>query len=259
MRADRSGRDEIHRLMTPNSLEERWVDSEPSNGNVAVLREPIVFVVDPDAATRNAVRELVGMMGLRCETCASGQEFMDACDDSTAGCVLLELKIPGIGGIQIQRLLKARGIEIPVIFLTAHPELSIAVEAMRAGAVHFLQKPLRGNELWNAVQEAIEADQKRRRDRNQRESLKKRLASLTAKELEVLSLIGQGKSNRQVASDMEVCVRTVEAHRARLTKKINVSSLRELLDIAIALATTQLAQSRSQSLEVAAQLGYLER
>lgn len=245
--------------MIPNSLEERWVDSEPSNGNGAVLRQPIVFVVDPDAATRNAVRELVGMMGLRCETYASGQEFMDICDDSTAGCVLLELKIPGVGGIQIQRLLKARGIEIPVIFLTAHPELSIAVEAMRAGAVHFLQKPLRSNELWNAVQEAIESDKKSRSDRNRRQSLKKRLVALTAKELEVLSLIGQGKSNRQIASHMEVCVRTVEAHRARLAKKINVSSLRELLDIAIALATAELAESRSQLLHGKTRLGHVAR
>jgi FixJ family two-component response regulator len=237
----------VRLLVTPNHREERWLEPAPSNGYEIVSREPAVFVVDPDVATRNAVRELVGMMGMRCETYASGQELMDACSRSAAGCVVLELKIPGIGGIQIQRLLKVQGNEIPVIFLTAHPELSIAVEAMRAGAVHFLQKPLRSNELWNAIQEAVETDEKRRRERNRRECLKKRLASLTSKELEVLSLIGQGKSNRQIASHMKVCVRTVEAHRARLAKKINVSSLRELLDIAIALATAELSENPPRS------------
>jgi len=210
-------------------------------------RAPTVFVVDADAATRNAVRELAGTMSLRCEAYASGREFMDAYDDSAPGCVVLELKIPGLGGIQIQRLLKARDNDIPVIFLTAQPELSIAVEAMRAGAVHFLEKPFRSHELWNAIQEAIDLDQQRRRTRRWREAIDKRLASLTARESEVLSRMGHGESNRQIASHMGVSVRTVEVHRASLAKKLNVSSLRELLDIAIALSTVDAPGSRPQS------------
>lgn len=224
-----------------------------------VFREPAVFVVDPDATTRNAVRELAGTMGIPCETCASGQEFMDVCSGSAAGCVVLELEIPGMGGLRIQRLLKAHGNEIPVIFLSAHPELSSAVEAMRAGAVHFLQKPLRTRELWNAIQEAMEADEEKRRDHSRRESLKKRLAYLTTKEIGVLYRIGQGKGHRQISPHMKVCVPTVEAHRARLAKKINVSSLRELLDVVVALATAELATSRPHAIQGAAQLRHMAR
>lgn len=223
-----------------------------------------MFVVDPDAATRSAVRELADTMGLPCETYASGQEFVDVCSGSAAGCVVLELNIPGMGGIQVQRLLKAHGSEIPVIFMTAHPELSSAVEAMRAGAVHFLQKPFRTSELCNAIQEAIEADEKRRRDRSRRESLKRRLAFLTGKEIGVLYQIGQGKGHRQISPHMKVCVPTAEAHRAHLAKKINakkinVSSLRELLDMVIALATAELAASRPHADQAAAQLRNMAR
>lgn len=199
-----------------------------------ISKEPTVFVVDPDAATRNSIRELAGTMSLLCEAYGSGQEFVEALRESDAGCVILEIKIPGIGGIQIQRILKERGNDIPVIFLTAHPELSIAVEAMRSGAVHFLEKPFRSNEVWNAIQEAVELDQERRRDRVWQRLLCKRLTSLTSKEREVLSLIAQGQSNRQIAARMRVCVRTVEVHRAALARKLDVSSLWELLNIAIA-------------------------
>ncbi len=233
--------------MISDSRLERSLDQIPQGPSDVTAREPVVYIVDPDAGTRNAVRELGGMMGLCCETFASGREFLEACSRPLAGCVVLELKIPEIGGIQIQRLLKAQGNEIPLIFLTAHPELSIAVEAMRAGAVHFLQKPIRSNELWNAIQEAIETDHKRRCERNWRESLRDRVGCLTAKELEVLSLIGQGKSSRQIAAHMKVSVRTVETYRARLSKKTNVSSLRELFDIAIALATGHLSEGDTSS------------
>jgi len=203
-------------------------------------RSPTVFVVDPDVSTLNAVRELVGMMGLDCETYTSGRKFIEAYTDSVAGCVILELKIPGMGGIQIQRLLKARNSDIPVIFLTAHPDVSIAVEAIRNGAVHFLQKPLRSNELWDAIQEAVEKDHKKRRERIRRESLEERLACLTARELEVLALIGQGKSSRQIASEMNIGVRAVEAHHVRLARKLNVSSLRGLLEIAMAVVAAEI-------------------
>jgi FixJ family two-component response regulator len=220
---------------------------EPSDGWEAADVEPVVYVIDPDANTCNAVRELVGTMRLRCVSYASGREFLEACSDAGAGCVVLETRIPEISGIEIQRFLKARGNDIPVIFLTAYPEISIAVEAMRLGAVHFLQKPLHSSELWNAVQEAIDADRKNRREQGRRESLKERLASLSAKELEMLSLIGQGKSNRQIAAHMKVGIRSVEARRVRLAKKIRVSSLRDLLEIAIALASFKPSENRTPS------------
>jgi FixJ family two-component response regulator len=214
-----------------------------------ISRAATVFVVDPDVSTLNAVRDLVAMMGLRCETYTSGQEFTDAYSDSVAGCVILEIKIPEVGGVQIQRLLKTRKHDIPVIFLTAHPDVSIAVEAIRAGAVHFLQKPPRSNELWNAIEEALEEDRTRRRERIRRESLKERLACLTARELEILSLIGQGRSNQQIASQMNVGVRTVEVRHARLAAKLNVSSLKALLEIAIAVVTSGVLEDHPQSPE----------
>jgi FixJ family two-component response regulator len=212
-------------------------------------RAATVFVVDPDPATLSAVRGLVAMMGLRCETYTSGREFLDGYSDSVAGCVILELKIPEVGGVQIQRLLKSRKSDIPVIFLTAYPDVSIAVEAIRAGAVHFLQKPLRGNELCSAVEEAVELDHSRRRERIRRESFKERLSCLTAREREVLFLIGQGKSHRQIAAQMNVGMRTVEVRHARLAAKLDVSSLKALLEIAIAAVTTGVLEDHPQSPE----------
>jgi len=198
-----------------------------------MVSEPTVFVVDSDPAACKAVRDLVNTMNLPCEVYSSGQDFLDAYDSSRPGCLVMELRVPGVSGLEIQRRLKSEGILLPVIFLTAHADLSIAVEAMRSGAIHFLEKPFRTLELWGAIQEAIELDQQRRQAVASHAQLNRRLATLNSKERSVLEMLAEGKSSKEIAAVMETSVRTVEGHRARLMQKLGVSSLSELIAIAI--------------------------
>lgn len=195
--------------------------------------EPTIFVVDGDAGSRDEIRNLIDIMNLRCELYASGQEFLDSYIDARPGCLVLELRVPGISGLEIQQRLVDQGSLLPVIFITARPDISIVVEAMRLGAVHFLEKPFRTHELWKAIQEALEWNRRQRELAAREQELKHRVASLTRKERQVLVMLGQGKANCEIASELGVCVRTVEIHRAKLIRKLQVSSLRELLEIGI--------------------------
>lgn len=195
-----------------------------------------VFVLDGDAASCEAVRRLVSAMNLHCEVYTSGQEFLEAYEESWRGCLVMELRVPGVSGLQVQRALRAKGTRLPVVFLVSHADVSIAVEAMRNGAIHFLEKPFRAHELWNAIQEAIDFDQEWHEDSGWQEALDRRLATLTAKERQVLELLGQGKSNHDIAATMGVSTRTVEVHRARLMQRLEVTSLKELMEIAIMLS-----------------------
>lgn len=192
-----------------------------------------VFVVDADDATRDAVRDLAHTMNLRCRAYALGQEFLDAYADSEPGCLVLDVRIPDINGFEIQERLTAQGATIPVVFLTAQATVSIAVRAMRAGALDFLEKPLRENELWNVIEEAILVDKRRRRLAAERERLTNRLAQLTPKEQEVLEMIARGKSKRDIASEIGVCVRTVELRRKQLMRRLGMRSLVELVHFAV--------------------------
>lgn len=192
-----------------------------------------VFLVDSDVATCNVVRDLASTMNLRCEVYASGDDFLAAYDTSRPGCVILGLRIPGAGGMQIQQFLNSDKNGHPVIFLTAHADLSIAVEAMRAGAVNFLLKPVHSGELWNSIEEAIALDGKRRRARAWHQKLADRLRSLTPREREVLCMIGQGKGTREIASSLEVSLRSVQKHRAGVARKLGASSLWELVDVGL--------------------------
>jgi FixJ family two-component response regulator len=176
-------------------------------------------------------------MNLGCQTYASGKEFVDAYDSSRPGCVVLELRIPGADGMQVQKFLNPTGGGFPVIFLTAYPDLSIAVEAMRAGAVNFLEKPARSRELWTAIEEAIELDCQRRQVGAWRQKLSDRLGVLTPKEREVLWMIGKGKASKEIASALQVTMRAVQKHRASLAKKLEASSLLDLVDIGFRTAT----------------------
>ena len=191
--------------------------------------EPTVFLIDADGPTRDAVRDLVYTMNLPCEAYTSGQEFLDAYAPSRPGCVVLEVRIPEVNGLEIQERLTAQGAIIPVVFLTAQATVSIAVRAMRAGAVHFLEKPFREHELWDAIQEAVVLDAERRRSTAERERIDGQLAELTPKERQVLEMLAEGKSKHTIASEVGVSVRTIEIHRNRAMKKLGLSSLIELL------------------------------
>ncbi|HIQ21899.1 MAG TPA: response regulator transcription factor, partial [Planctomycetes bacterium] len=160
--------------------------------------EPTVFAVDPDGQVCYSIRRLAAMMNLPCETYNSGTQFLDCYDRSRAGCLVLEVKIPDIAGLEMQKRLASEEPSPPVIFLTGHASVSIAVRAMRAGAVHFFEKPLREDELWDAIREAMELDQQRRCAWAQQQELQRRLAQLTPKELRVLELIAEGKTKRSI-------------------------------------------------------------
>lgn len=194
---------------------------------------PTVFVVDPDEATQDSLRNLAGIMNLHCETYAVGQEFLDAYDPSRLGCVILEIKVPGINGLQIQQILTKRRATLPLIFLCNQASVAIAVHAMRSGAFQFFEKPCREDDLWCAVQEAVQLDEQRRQARRREEEVEKGLARLTERERLVLAMIAEGKTKLAMAADLGVSVRTVEYYRAQLLKKLRMSTQAGLLGLLI--------------------------
>ena len=203
--------------------------------NPAMASPPVVYVIDGDSQTRQKLLDLVSTMNLHCETFRSVAAFVDRCDPSRAGCVVTELRLPDHNGLELQQQLQSRAWIWPVIFLTAYPDVSLAVQAMRDGAVHFLEKPLRSNELWNAILEAVELSARQRRLEHFRDQARQYTRELSSKEHSILRLIGQGKSNQEVAQELGVCVRTVELHRAALFRKLGVDSLRGLIELGILL------------------------
>lgn len=195
--------------------------------------EPVVHVVDGDLPTCDLIRQLTAMMHLRCEVFACGQAFLNALDRSECGCVLTELNGLGVNGFHIQQQLAAAGITMPVIFLAFQAKLPVAVRAMRAGAFHFLEKPIHEQEVWDAIQEAVALDQANRETACRESALKERLETLTLKEEHVLRMIADGKSSREIAKELELSIRTIEVRRNVLMKKLGVNTPDELLRFAL--------------------------
>lgn len=191
--------------------------------------ESTVFVVDKDARNRVAVSDLAGQMNLRCLGYESGRAFLDAYDNSLVGCLVMEVRIPDMGGLQIQQHLAQEAATLPVIFLTAHADAATAVRAMRAGALQFFEKPFHESDLWDAIQEAIALDRELRRERAAQLQRQELLERLTSKERDVLEMVIEGKSSKAASEQLGVCVRTVELRRSSLMKKLEVSSLTDLL------------------------------
>ncbi len=208
-------------------------------------REPTVFVVDEDMATVNAIRALSAMMNLRCDAFDSGQEFWDHLDRDQCGCLVTELKVRGSSGLQLQQMLQGEGSSLPVIFLTAHASVSIAVRAMRAGAYHFLEKPIHEQELWDAIQGAIAVDRDHREAARQEAAVKECLGSLTFKEELVLRMIAEGKPNRTIAKELDLSLRTIEIRRNVLMKKLGVKLPEELLRFAVVACNGHSAQKHA--------------
>lgn len=201
---------------------------------------PVVFVVDHEIASRTAVDRLVQAMNLHCQCYATGKEFLDKVDPGIPGCVLLEVRLPDINGLELHRRLRDRDDRLPVIFVDSQPSVAIAVRAMRGGAVHFIQKPFHDGELWDAIAEAVRLNEERRQAWAQEQSLRRRMAGLTEQERELIYLIMREKSSKAIASRLDVCVRTVELRRARLMKKLGVHSIFELMEIVMALRNAAL-------------------
>jgi two-component system response regulator FixJ len=190
---------------------------------------PTVFVVDDDNAVRNSLRLLLKSVGLASQPLGSAAEFLETYRPSQPGCLVLDVRMPGMSGLELQRELNLRGATIPVIFITGHGDIPMAVEAMQQGAFDFLAKPFRDQELIDRVQRALAKDGTTRTALKERERIRERLESLTPREREVLSLMTQGKPNKIMAHELGVSQRTVEIHRARVMEKSGASSLAQLV------------------------------
>ena len=192
-------------------------------------RAPTVFIVDDDEAVRNSLRLLVKSIGLNAVILGSAQEFLASYDPMQPGCLVLDVRMPGMSGLELQQQLNLRGAVIPVIFITGHGDIPMAVEAMQQGAFDFLQKPFRDQDLIDRVQKALERDRKNRADLGERRRIRERRDSLTPREREVLALVTSGKANKVMAADLGLSQRTVEIHRARVMEKMGASSLAQLV------------------------------
>jgi FixJ family two-component response regulator len=198
-----------------------------------------VFVVDDDDAVRNSLRLLLKSAGLLSEVAGSAHEFLSNYDIAHPGCLVLDVRMPGMSGLEMQHELNVRGAMIPVIFITGHGDIPMAVEAMQHGAFDFLQKPFRDQDLLDRVQRALARDTENRARLRQTDRIRDRLASLSPREREVLHLVTQGKANKMVAGDLGVSQRTVEIHRAHVMQKMEAGSLAELVRMMMAVAPPQ--------------------
>ena len=192
-----------------------------------------VFVVDDDEAVRTSLRLLLKSVGLPVETYAAAQEFLDQFDPDRAGCLVLDIRMPGISGLELQQHLNDRHSIMPIVFITGHGDVPMAVEAMQAGAVDFIQKPFRDQDLIDRINRALEKDREMRAALRERDEIRRRMSQLTPREREVLELVTQGKANKVIAGDLNVSQRTVEIHRARVMEKMGANSLAHLVRMVI--------------------------
>jgi len=200
-------------------------------------RPPTVFVVDDDDAVRNSLQMLLKTLDLPTESFASAQEFLAAFDPGRGGCLVLDVRMPGMNGLHLQEELNARGALLPIIFITGHGDVPMAVEAMQHGAMDFLQKPFRDRELMDRITKALEKDRAGRQLLGDRERIRARLAQLTPREYQVMSLVTQGKANKAIAANLNMSQRTVEIHRARIMEKMSANSLAHLVRMVIEAGT----------------------
>jgi len=188
----------------------------------------MVYVVDDDQAVRSSVRWLLESVHLPVETFGSAQEFLEAHEPGRPGCLVLDMRMPGLNGLQLQETLTARRVRLPIIFITGHGDIDIAVRAMKAGAFDFIEKPFSDQSLLDTVQRCLEWEDRQRQDARQREQVIQRLNSLTPREAEVLDGVISGKSNKLIAVALDISTKTVEVHRARVMEKMAVNSVAEL-------------------------------
>ena len=200
--------------------------------------QPIVFVVDDDESVRSSLRFLLKSMSLDTQAFAAAGDFLAAYDPVQHGCLVLDVRMPGMSGIELQQQLNLRGAIIPVIFITGHGDIPMAVEAMQHGAHDFLEKPFRDQDLIDRIQHALAKDAKARAALEEHDRIHARLASLTPREHEVLALMVQGKPNKIMAYELGVSQRTLEIHRARVMEKSGAASLAELVRMTMDVSTS---------------------
>jgi RNA polymerase sigma factor (sigma-70 family) len=193
-----------------------------------------VYVVDDDQAIRHAMELLMRSVGLNYEIFHSGDEFLSKHTNDRAGCLVLDIRMPGLGGLELQEKLNDIGSTLPIIFITGHGDVPMAVEAMQKGAVDFIQKPFRDQELLDRIGEALQTDRERRSAREEKSEVQGKIEKLTNRERQVLDLVVTGKPNKVIAYELGVSQRTVEIHRARVMEKMQAKSLADLVRMHLA-------------------------
>ncbi|MGA7379302.1 MAG: response regulator transcription factor [Terriglobales bacterium] len=191
-----------------------------------------VYVIDDDASVRNALRSLIRSVGLEAEIFGTPREFLQGRRRAAPSCLVLDVRLPGRSGLDFQRQLAEANIHIPIIFITAHGDIPMSVRAMKAGAVEFLTKPFRDQDLLDAIQVALERDRARRQQETEVAALRGRFESLTAREREVLPLVVSGLLNKQIAAEIGTSETTVKVHRSQLMRKMAADSVADLVRMA---------------------------
>ena len=198
----------------------------------------LVYVVDDDVHIRRGLARLFESVGLQVETFAATTEFLTSLRNDVPQCLVLEVRLQGLSGLDFQSQLGAANINIPIIFITAHGDIPMTVKAMKAGAIEFLTKPIREQDLLDVVQIALDDDRRRRKNEQTVAELQARIESLTSREREVMTLVTTGKMNKQIAADIGVSEITIKFHRHNVMKKMGAKSLPELVRMAESLAIT---------------------
>ena len=193
------------------------------------LSDAVVFVVDDDALIRDSLAQLIKSVGLKAETFSSARAFLDKEPTDKPGCLVLDIRMPGLSGLDLQDELAKRGFSIPIIFITGHGTVPMSVRAMKAGAVDFLQKPFEDQQLLDAIHHAIEQNRHTREGQAAIKEIEQRVKSLTLREQEVLVLVAGGMLNKQIAYELKMSENTVKTHRARIMRKMAVESLADLV------------------------------
>lgn len=206
----------------------------PTETPDAAADKAIVYVVDDDDAMRRGMQFLLNSAGYRNEGFGSAQEFLDFCTPGLRGCLLLDVRMPGMSGLELQAHLRERQIQLPIVIVTAFANVPMAVRAIQDGAFDFIEKPFRGEELIDRIRRALASDRTRRRDEGFLQHVRERMDTLTPREREVMDLVIAGKLNKEIASDLDISMKTVETHRAAVMRKMGAQSLAELVRMALA-------------------------
>jgi two-component system response regulator FixJ len=212
-----------------NSKELKVISDATIRKDELVYNDPTVFYVDDDEAMCESVRFLIESVSLRIETFSSARKFLDSYDPSRSGCLLLDVRMPEMSGLELQEQLKKRRIDIPVIFITGHGDVPMATRAMKSGAVEFLTKPFNDQTLLDSIQNAIEVDTERRKMNSERDKIAEKIAKLTRREQEVMECVIKGNLNKVTAYELGISSKTVELHRAKIMEKMEAKSLAHLV------------------------------
>jgi RNA polymerase sigma factor (sigma-70 family) len=197
-----------------------------------VEERAFVFVIDDDPSMRLALEDLVSTVGLEVRAFAAPQEFLQSKRPDAPGCLVLDVRLPGMSGLTFHKELANEGVALPVIFITGHGDIPMSVRAMKAGAVEFLTKPFHDQDLLDAIHAAIERDRKRRREAVRLAELRERFAALTERERQIMSLVVNGRPNKQIAAELNLSEMTVKVHRGQVMRKMHAGSLPELVRMA---------------------------